>query len=90
MARKHPPRHGAAPALAGIRRSCASCPAIVSRSRLWCPSCWSRLASAPGGLRERLRTPDGAFTLPNGGKDYRADVDAAKAFLAKVTAGESR
>ena len=94
MARRHPPRPGAVPALAGIRRGCAACPAVTSKSRLFCPRCWTRLAAAPGGLRERLRTADGADPLLRGGKAWLADVEAAKAFLARgrqdAVAGEAR
>jgi len=86
MARKHPPRRGLSPGatIAGPRYACRGCPETVSRSRLWCRSCWARLGSAPGGLRERLVVPPGENVHLWTDAAYRADVAAAQAYLARL------
>lgn len=87
-----PRRHGnrtSAPPISGPRYACIGCDRPVSWSRLCCPSCWGRLASAPGGLRDRLSVPDGFNPRLYRAPGFRAAVAEAGAFLDRVRRGGS-
>lgn len=89
MARRNPERTGirgatTAPGPVGPRFQCLGCPAAVSSSRLCCKTCWGRLTSAPGGLKERLAVPDGCSAHSWDDAGYQAAIGEAAAYLAKV------
>jgi hypothetical protein len=86
MPRHNPSRSQTLATVAGPRLKCYFCSDFALGRRLACRSCWGRLQSAPGRLRDRLISPlpEGENPRTYGGKAYRAALGEAVAWLEKV------
>jgi hypothetical protein len=82
MPRKHPDRTGLpGTGITGARFPCSGGDGPTSGRRKFCPSCWGRLGSAPGGLRDRLIVPAGENPRTWAEPAYVAAVAEAEAWL---------